>query len=370
MFTKNLEIMNYHIGASLLRDSALLFDLRRSLSYWKICKVIHVASKVVPLCVDSHSIIPDNVDIKTITKTFSGETVQSTIFLDYNTFAVRERYYLRPITNVLESEIFLKYNASYHLSQHLSMNLDSALTFPISTDSIVLLDDSATNFLSCYTTPELRFEMYVKPFQLELWICISSCLSAICIFIYVYNRYKELSPSFSPIFFFVSTLVEEPYSVPTALWNDSKFKTIAITWLLTAVIFTNLYTGLMISDLTVPLQGEILHSLEDIFGTYDKNDSLVRNSIQEDIMFWYLNYTKLHMPTDSTLIDQPRKKINYSKYDTHHKQFREIEHFALLQAPEIHKKGSFAAANETERLGNPHMYKFFLGSYETLIMLH
>jgi hypothetical protein len=360
MFTKTLTPILHPIGAYFLRNTVLLFDLRSSLSNWKICRAIRVGNNFVPLCLESHSIVPGMFDSKVMTKMAVGETVKSSFVPADNTNVLRERYYLRSINDILESEVFLKYNASYHVSEHLKGAMYTEhLGFPLQTDAFVLLEDIATNFLSCYTTPVLRFEMYVKPFELELWLCIGSCLSSIAIFIYIYNRYKKLSPSFSPFFFFVSTLVEEPYSVLTALWNDNKFKVITIAWLLTAMIFTNLYAGLMISDLTVPLKGEVLHALEDIFGAYDKNDLLFKTSFMDDNDFWWDNYTESHMPNDTVLMFEPRKKINYSKYDTFHQQFREAEHFALLQPPQIYKDELFKPANETERLGNPFMYKFF-----------
>jgi hypothetical protein len=136
---------------------------------------------------------------------------------------------------------------------------------------------------------------------------------------------------------------------------------ITIAWLLTSIIFTNLYTGHVITELSVPLKGEVLHALEDIFGAYDKSDSLFRASAIDDYQFWWYNYTtELHMPTDNKFwINDPRMNINYTKYDRYHQQFREVEHFALLQAPQILENQPFTPANETLRLGNPFMYKFF-----------
>jgi hypothetical protein len=360
MFTKNPKQIFSALEEYIFKNSVLLFDLRSSLSYWKICRAIRVGNNFVPLCLDSHSIIPNMFDSNVMTKMAVGETVQSSFLADYITNAPRERYYMRTINDILESEVFLKYNASYHVSEHLKRKRRIELfSFPLSTDAFVLLEDIATNFVSCYTTPVLRFEMYAKPFELQLWLCIGSCLSSIAIFIYIYNRYKKLSPSFSPFFFFLSTLFEEPYSVPTALWNDSKFKVITVAWLLTSIIFTNLYTGQMITELSVPLKGEVLHALEDIFGAYDKSDSLVRTSVKDDYSFWRYNYTELHMPNDTVLMYETRKQINYSTYDAYHQQFREVEHFALLQAPKIPKDGLSKPENEAQKLGNPFMYKFF-----------
>jgi hypothetical protein len=201
--------------------------------------------------------------------------------------------------------------------------------------------------------------MYVKPFEFNLWLSLGCFLSAIAIFIYIYNRKQKLSPSFSPFFFFVSTLFEEPYSVPTALWNDSKFKTITIAWLLTAIIFTNVYTGLMISELTVPLKGAILHTLEDVFGAYAKVDALIRMSNEENVLLW--DHYNLHFfdPKNSAFMDLCRVKIDYSKHDIYLRQFRETDHFALLQAPKICDTPYSVPVNETQRLGNPYMYNFF-----------
>jgi hypothetical protein len=60
MFTKHLKEMILHLGSSLLtRSAAVLFDLRRSLSYWKICRDIRAGNEFVPLCLNSHSVTPD-----------------------------------------------------------------------------------------------------------------------------------------------------------------------------------------------------------------------------------------------------------------------------------------------------------------------
>jgi hypothetical protein len=66
----------------------------------------------------------------------------------------------------------------------------------------------------------------------------------------------------------------------------------------------------MISDLTVPLKGEVLHALEDIFGAYDKNDLLFKPSFMDDNDFWWDNYTESQMPNDTVLMFEPRKQIN------------------------------------------------------------
>jgi hypothetical protein len=51
------------------------------------------------------------------------------------------------------------------------------------------------------------------------------------------------------------------------------------------MIFTNLYAGL-ISELTIPLKGEILHELGNIFGMYNKTNSFKWPSFINDLTFW------------------------------------------------------------------------------------
>jgi hypothetical protein len=149
-----------------------------------------------------------------------------------------------------------------------------------------------------------------------------------------------------------------PYSVPQALWNDSKFKIITTAWLLTSVIFNNLYTGHVITELSVPLKGEILHSLEDIFGVYDKANLLDTFSLESDLWFWYNNSKIYTKPLNELVMGDCGISFEYSYYDSYYKQFRDTEHFALLRAPLDCEITRFHLPNE-RTLCNPRMYKYF-----------
>jgi hypothetical protein len=56
------------------RSAAVLFDLRSSLSSWKICRAIRAGNEFVPICLNSHSVIPDMFDRNAITKMALGES--------------------------------------------------------------------------------------------------------------------------------------------------------------------------------------------------------------------------------------------------------------------------------------------------------
>jgi hypothetical protein len=364
MFTHDFELLvSYFRGEMYMQSSALLFDLRPHSHCWKVCKVVVAHSESRRMCADTIKVAQGIFEHENITYMTMGEirSNSSPLFPSARQVMLRKYYFKRDVNIILANEVVNKYNASYHIKDYIKVDLNShsEYWFPIYTDSFVLIDDFASNFLSCYTTPVLTFEMYVQPFELKLWLCIGSCLLAIALFIYIYNRNQELSPSFSPFFFFASTLFEEPYSVPTALWNDSKFKIITAAWLLTSIVFTNLYTGHVITELSVPLKGEILHSLEDIFGGYDKANLLDGYTLGWDLTFWDNNSKIFTKPLNKYSMGDCRKSIDYSDYDSYHQQFRKIEHFALLQAPVVCETTHFTPANERQRLCNPSMYKYF-----------
>jgi hypothetical protein len=246
--------------------------------------------------------------------------------------------------------------------------------------STVLVDDLTTRFISCFEKPSLKFEMYVKPFELEVWISLVICCSIITVLIYVYNRILHLSESFSPIFFFVSTLVEEPYSVPSPMWNSRLFKTITMSWVLTALVFTNLYIGLMISDVTAPVRGEIFNTFDKVLGM-NNNNTVPSVRTNYDIRdFWESNYTKTikldgavewmyRKGCSKKYAQSPDDQYESSGYESHHAQFRTSESFAILQK-EIDMCEGYAGLTNEFRMrfqSHPWLYNVFHRLFDELI---
>jgi hypothetical protein len=194
------------------------------------------------------------------------------------------------------------------------------------------VDDSSTLFLSCYVKPLVKFGLYFKPFDLEVWISIALCCSIITLFIYVYNWTHKLSKSFNPFFFFVSTLFEEPYSVPLVFWNNRMFKILTIAWLLTAVIFTNLYIGLMVSDVTAPLQGETLSSFDQVLNVDKLNVSDFREDMHQLEMYWVLEVPRKIDPR--TMKFSPCKgNFHAENFEIYQSKFQDKEAFVMLSSP-------------------------------------
>jgi hypothetical protein len=227
----------------------------------------------------------------------------------------------------------------------------------------ILVDDKTTRFLSCFSEPKLTFSMYVSPFREEVWILIGACCSLITILTSAYNNKLKLSKNFSPFFFFVSTLVEEPYSVPSSLWNNRFFKTLTLTWLLTAIIFTNLYVGLMISDVTTPLQGEILSNFDQVLNTENVYAEMSGMSKKEVSSYWRNPVPWETVSKDARLhldLFGCETPFDYERHELKYKQLRNKKSFTILQIP-LEKCGvhDIRSRERIKFLAHPWMYSGF-----------
>jgi hypothetical protein len=170
VFIKNSELLKKHFPGIIWSDP-FLFDLRPQLNCWKVCKI--TISKTIT-CTDTHRITQGISEHQKITNLAQEEKRSTPNHLTASADKVmhRQRYLMRSVNDILANEIDIKFNASYRVEVYSDVHLSSVYMFPFRTDRFVLADDLARNFLSCYTTPVLRFEMYVQPFELNLWLSI------------------------------------------------------------------------------------------------------------------------------------------------------------------------------------------------------
>jgi hypothetical protein len=280
---------------------------------------------------------------------------------------LRELFNQQDIDEFLITEVLRKANESGSFSR---VQTSSTVTKyvewedPSFRGQYILVDKTETGFLSCFSTPKLKFGVYFKPFSWQVWISLVLSCFSIAAIIGLYNHKFKLSQSFSPLFFFVSTLLEEPYSVPTFLWNNRVFKCFTATWILTAMIFTNLYIGLMITDVTSPLQGEVLSTFDQVLTKeVDLNPPLFFYKY-EILKFWKHNYTKsvnVQIPNiDSLDFERCDDSFDSVHYESHHAQFRGTDSFALLQSP-LKNCGGMEIPNHIQKrlINYPWMYSGF-----------
>ncbi|OXA42354.1 hypothetical protein Fcan01_22950 [Folsomia candida] len=136
-------------------------------------------------------------------------------------------------------------------------------------DKRVTITFDGYKFLTCHTSTFLTFEFYLTPFQLDLWICLLICLTVVVSCLTLYTRYCDTGTSdgirwISPWLNVLSTLFEEPASVPSILEKRAFYRLVFGSWALMAVFKTNCYNGIMITNLNAPLPGIKIEEWNDI----------------------------------------------------------------------------------------------------------
>jgi hypothetical protein len=143
------------------------------------------------------------------------------------------------------------------------------------------------------------------------------------------------------------------------------FKTVTITWLLTAVIFTNFYAGIMIGDLTAPLPSDILHSFDEILDAGKKpgNEASCRGRDYQD--FWSSNYTNSSNPSTHLRLLACNPDLDPEMgYHSYHEQFRTKGAFTVLQRAENYCRRSadslWLNSDQQKIRSSPWTYSLFL----------
>jgi hypothetical protein len=274
------------------------------------------------------------------------------------------RYFEERVEMILYFEILAKANETGSFNYWSNAVIGQLFEWQVLSNTYyVQVDYFKTGFISCYSEPKIEFEMYVRSFKLEVWILLLVCCTFIATIMHWYIRKYELTVNFTPALFLLSSLVEEVYPIPKVLWNTNIFKIFALTWVLPAMIFTNLYTGLMISDVTSPLRGEILKSFEQILDPKWDNYTPTENKPRDVAVFWAVNYSLssgINEPLHTMRQYGCNPLFNSKSYDLYHAQFRDKKSFALLQKPIDSCAGDPLSIDMQQRyLSHPWLYSLF-----------
>lgn len=113
---------------------------------------------------------------------------------------------------------------------------------------------SGLQFLSCYSESYITFYFYLTPFEPMLWLGLVVSLLIIFIALYFYITRKHMHSPYSVWLSFISVLFDDFSSVPEVIGNSLFYRLIFLTWAPAALLFTNCYSGLMISELNSPLK--------------------------------------------------------------------------------------------------------------------
>jgi hypothetical protein len=319
----------------------LVFDSKDTEEEKSVCTFKYEGTTIAPLCQRTTAVsIKDFTEILNFqTEWYTGNVFITSGQIMSEIGSAWSLYFERNIHQVLVTEMLKRTNETGgHPHVFNRGSIERKLWWHDFSYSMqnTLLDTTRLKFISCYVKKEtISFKSYVKSFDGEVWISLLSVCLFISVTVFLYNRHSKLKTSFNPLFFFISTLLEEPYSVPSSLWNSGIFKAISMPWILTAVVFTNLYIGLMISDITAPLQSERVDSFYQVFKLGEDDIKYLRSTPRQLVLFWKTNFTFSNGTTKRILKSEPPcdEVFDARGYELHHSKFQDKEAFALLQRP-------------------------------------
>lgn len=196
--------------------------------------------------------------------------------------------------------ITAKSNSSLTNSEDIFPTITSETVHFDASSKNVLTKASTFNFLSCYEEKYISFGFYLIPFMPQLWyallIFLGVKIAILMAFKWIYLRSEVISYS-SMWLLLVAMLLDDSAPVPQKLENTQFYRLILSVWGPVAVLLTNCYSSLMISDLNAPLSGATPESFEDLVC---EKSSLVGRSE------YYVNVTKMELTTMQQNLNKPR----------------------------------------------------------------
>ncbi|OXA42219.1 hypothetical protein Fcan01_22783 [Folsomia candida] len=124
----------------------------------------------------------------------------------------------------------------------------------IMTYTLITTSSPGLQFLSCYRERYQPYQIYISPFQRDLWLALFVTLTLNVVLASIYKHFSVYTNiSFSTWLFILATMFEEAGHVPSKIERNTHFRLTLGIWCLMSVILTNCYNGLMISELNAPL---------------------------------------------------------------------------------------------------------------------
>jgi len=130
----------------------------------------------------------------------------------------------------------------------------------------ILLNSEPIEFLTCFTyNPHLSFDFYWKPFSLDIWKTLAVFFIILSGLLHLYVGKCHSNFDFQTWLFYFRYLVDDPVSIPLKLENSLPFLYLAYPWIAVSVIFTVLYSSMLISELNLPIRNDKMKHINDSF---------------------------------------------------------------------------------------------------------
>ncbi|OXA46907.1 Glutamate receptor 3.4 [Folsomia candida] len=122
--------------------------------------------------------------------------------------------------------------------------------------TIIQTEFEGYQFLTCYGVPYITLNFYLSPFQLELWAALGTTIftiAALTIGAQHFSSLLEQQP-FSAWMYVLASLFEESGFMLRRIEKQSFFRILLGIWSLIALVLTNAYIGIMVSELNLPMR--------------------------------------------------------------------------------------------------------------------
>ncbi|OXA42221.1 hypothetical protein Fcan01_22781 [Folsomia candida] len=143
---------------------------------------------------------------------------------------------------------------------------------------------SGYQFLTCYAESYLSFDFYLTPFQPTLWVSFLISVLLTFMVLYFYTSWKHHRPPYAVWWSFVSLFLDDSSSVPQVIGSALFYRLLFCTWGPVAVLLTNCYSGLMISELNAPLKQARARVFEDLVCQSGSNFKIP--TVPEELSRW------------------------------------------------------------------------------------
>lgn len=126
----------------------------------------------------------------------------------------------------------------------------------------VITKTTGFKYFTCYRERYHAFKIYIAPFQPQLWLALLITVVLLISLTRIYKYFRKVS--FCSWLFILATMFKETTHVPKLVEQRIHFRLTSGFWCLIAVIVTNCYNGIMISELNAPLSSVEAKTFSDL----------------------------------------------------------------------------------------------------------
>ncbi|OXA49540.1 hypothetical protein Fcan01_15853 [Folsomia candida] len=124
------------------------------------------------------------------------------------------------------------------------------------------------SFMTCFSREELSFQVFLKPFEVEVWVTLllsMVTIGGVFVFILLHKFQWDLfeAISFAQLVV-VSTVLDKPTDVARKIKRISEYKILLGFWILLVPILSNAYLGLSITSISSPLESKSVTSFKEL----------------------------------------------------------------------------------------------------------